>query len=693
MRRGTLRSDLVRLKLSTDSEDFDFYRIIPLLGAVITSKPDEFIWNKAYDIVTESTPPPRPVVSSLQQTPRLRNTSSFVNSTEHRKYMDAMLRDELGPLYVGIPSFHETIFGGVPDLEISSKAVFKKCTEGDNPLFCNGWSEWPADANQGDVLTWIAQLSEQFAKFAEGNGLKPKCQRRPLAQPDKPLQGSIADRKLDVGFVSDSRAGKDSRCHWSQILIPGELKSNPSADIASKAWLDLGRYVREVLAAQDTRHFVLGFTLCGSFMRVWEFDRLGGIASERFDINRDALQFISTILGFLWMDEEQLGFDPAIIVEEGRRYIDIDRNGYRERLVIDELMKRAPCIAGRATTCWKAYRKGDLQTPLVIKDSWQYLERDEEGELLREAAEKGVVNAARYYHHETVLIRGKNDDIRSNIRKGLDITKAENYRIGSLVLPRKGQSSCNISRKRSSDCTNAPLPPTKRPCSSSPTKAGSNALSNRVRRRVILRDYGKAIYKASSPTALLAALEDCIEGYESLHKRAGILHCDISPNNLLFNKEGGFLIDLDLAIREGRMEPSGAWGKTGTRAFMAIGVLLGEKHSFMHDLESFFWVLFWICIHYKGPHEWRVVPFFEKWNYADTKELAYIKKAIIDDERDFMESVEENFTQHYQPLIPCVNKLRRVVFPDGGRWGKEDRELYPRMKETLREARKDLTGI
>ena len=46
------------------------------------------------------------------------------------------------------------------------------------------------------------------------------------------------------------------------------------------------RYVREVFGAQETRRFVLGFTLCGSLMRVWEFDRLGGIASEQFDINK-----------------------------------------------------------------------------------------------------------------------------------------------------------------------------------------------------------------------------------------------------------------------------------------------------------------------------------------------------------------------------------------------------------------------
>ena len=69
---------------------------------------------------------------------------------------------------------------------------------------------------------------------------------------------------MDIGFVDDPEAGKDSRCRWSQILVPGELKSNPSADTASKAWFDLGRYAREVLAAKDTRRFVLGFTICGS---------------------------------------------------------------------------------------------------------------------------------------------------------------------------------------------------------------------------------------------------------------------------------------------------------------------------------------------------------------------------------------------------------------------------------------------
>jgi len=79
-----------------------------------------------------------------------------------------------------------------------------------------------------------------------------------------------------------------------------------------------------------------------------------------------------------------------------------------------------------------------------------------------------VVNVARYYYHEIVYIGGKEDNIYNNVYKGLDITRATNYKLKDLIMPlklarvqiniRKGQSS---SRKRSSSYS-APLPPSKR---------------------------------------------------------------------------------------------------------------------------------------------------------------------------------------------------------------------------------------
>lgn len=232
---GTLRSDFLRLELSADSDDFDIDRIKPLLNAVLSNKADEFNWDEVYRAVTESTPPPRPI-SSVQETPWLRNTSSFANSSEYRKGVDIVLKEELGSMYVGVLSFHEKFFGGVADLDTISQPIFKRCLKGDNPQYSEGrWRGWPQDAKQEDVLSFIAQLSDDLAKFAEDYKPIPTHPRGPLAQPNKPIQGSTAERKLHIGFVNDPKAGKDSRCHWSQILVPGELKSNPSANTASKA--------------------------------------------------------------------------------------------------------------------------------------------------------------------------------------------------------------------------------------------------------------------------------------------------------------------------------------------------------------------------------------------------------------------------------------------------------------------------
>ncbi|OJD24048.1 hypothetical protein ACJ73_04598, partial [Blastomyces percursus] len=364
----------------------------------------------------------------------------------YRKHVDTILKEELGDLHADIPGFFETYFGNISGLDSTTRAVLDKCKEGDRPLYNEekGWRDWPKHAVEKEVLKWLADVIGELVQFAEAHDPAQKIDRRPLAQPTRPLEGSVATRKLDIGFVSDTSATEDSICRWSQILIPGELKNDPKYDSPSRAWLDLGRYAREVLAAQDSRRFVLGFTLCGPFLRLWEFDRLGGIASESLDINTDGFQFITIILGFLLMSPEQLGFDPTIITIGDKRCIEVEKDGRKERLVIDDVIGRARCIAGRATTCWKVHREDDPQTPLVVKDSWQYPERDEEGELLREATESSVTNVARYYHHETVRINGKSDDILG-IRRGLSIPRLKS-RQGS-VKPTTSRSRSRRGRK------------------------------------------------------------------------------------------------------------------------------------------------------------------------------------------------------------------------------------------------------
>ncbi|KIW36525.1 uncharacterized protein PV06_11236 [Exophiala oligosperma] len=187
--RGSFSGDLSRFYAQIDSEQFDANSIIPLLRDVINGAPDKTLFAKAYATLTESTPPPCPTI---------------VNSSEQRQYMDDLLKEEMGPLYVGIPGFYETFYGKIPDLEENAVAMFDK---------------------------------------------SPISTRGPLIRPNKALEGSRANRKPDIGFVDDLNAAEDAVYHWSQILVPEELKSNPAFDMATKTWFDLARYVREVLAA------------------------------------------------------------------------------------------------------------------------------------------------------------------------------------------------------------------------------------------------------------------------------------------------------------------------------------------------------------------------------------------------------------------------------------------------------------
>jgi len=46
--------------------------------------------------------------------------------------------EELGPLYIGIPSIYKVFFRGVEGLKEVSATIFKKYKEGDNLLYAEG---------------------------------------------------------------------------------------------------------------------------------------------------------------------------------------------------------------------------------------------------------------------------------------------------------------------------------------------------------------------------------------------------------------------------------------------------------------------------------------------------------------------------------------------------------------------------
>lgn len=160
---------------------------------------------------------------------------------------------------------------------------------------------------------------------------------------------------------------------------------------------------------------------------------------------------------------------------------------------------------------------------------------------------------------------------------------------------------------------------------------------------------------------------DCETAHQNLYSKAGILHRDISLNNLMVDPSvptSGVLIDLDMAAQ---VKPHS--GKplevvpilTGTTPFLAID-LLGDtppsKAYYRHDLESFLYVLGWISVTYnlgvKQPSD-----HFAAWcsgSWADIAEhkLHWLSLPCTD-----------NATEQFAPLQPTWLLGLRKLFHDG----------------------------
>jgi len=54
---------------------------------------------------------------------------------KYRKYIDYILKEELGPFYIGIPNLYNTFFKRVEGFKEVSVVLFKKYKKGDNLLY------------------------------------------------------------------------------------------------------------------------------------------------------------------------------------------------------------------------------------------------------------------------------------------------------------------------------------------------------------------------------------------------------------------------------------------------------------------------------------------------------------------------------------------------------------------------------
>ena len=395
------------------------------------------------------------------------------------------------------------------------------------------------------------------------------------------LKGIAAKRRIDICLHVGAGGAKDA----DKVLIAGEHKSKRTELIQKEAIVQVGGYVGEILGAQPFRHHMPAFTLLQDHMRIWIFDRLGCYGSKEFRIavnDSELFAFVEIMLALTTMSYAQLGYDKDVFADPQCSLmwtplssLPAGITGYvilgKERYSLREVIFIRPGLVCRGTICFTASLEGQEDVAFIFKTFWRSRTNSSEGELLGSVQKcPSVINLARMRSYdEPLTINRERWDSRST---GRVLTLNNRPEEEKLVF-------------------------------------GSNRGPDvRVFSRLILEDRGHPLKEVETPLELFRSVLDAFRGHKTLYFNGGVLHRDISQSNILLRPRDdtsgyGFLIDLDYAVRidNRTFEPtsSGANHRTGTLPFMAIGILRCEdmRHLYAHDVESFVYVLLWICLY------------------------------------------------------------------------------------------------
>lgn len=351
------------------------------------------------------------------------------------------------------------------------------------------------------------------------------------------------------------------------------------------------------------------------------------------------------------MTDEQLGTLQRIKTDEEGSYITLENvaNSNLAKLYLES--QSIACregLVGTGTTCYLARPSGSNRWNYVLKFKWRWARHRPEDELLRLAQEKCGRCAISLDHYEEIESTAK---LRAGLRWG---------------------THARFSSEQHADSRRRGVEGLRQPTGLADyTEKTDNYFQNRILTCVVTSPAGRPLETFRSLLELLRVFRDAVQCHRSLYLDAKILHRDISAGNMIIldNQQGGakgMLIDLDVAIHLGT-ELDRALGITGTRPFMAIGVLKGHQNTCRHDLEAFFYVFLWTIITNRAddpPEASRL----RQWSKGTWDELAARKSR--DMACDGFEGILGEFALEFHPLKPLAERLRGIFFPlrEGTMW-------------------------
>ncbi|KAM3509002.1 hypothetical protein MY11210_006497 [Beauveria gryllotalpidicola] len=697
--RDSLFSDLGIIRSRLKKGDFECKHFRPLSHLVIKHAPDADIWAAVVALIraiSHSTPPPSLPPSS--DTPITHSSSSQQGSEQTRKKIEDGVFEEIRHCtHRAVGGFHEKYFEG-KKWNRRAKQIWEAARShySDND---KRWIRLPDAATEDEACDWWLGLQQELLANERAAYLR--------STEDDRVGGATTQRQLDLFVKQRSDEALNAKHDWRHVLVVGELKKS---DQKNKAlWLQIGSAVRNVFASQPTRLFVPAFTLTGTEMETWIFDRSGPYSGATFDVHEEPEKFIQVMCGYLMMSNKELGLDTITKEKDGMLFVTLPveargKKRKRELKLNPNPIALQRAIVCRGTSCFLAKPTGAAKYDRVVKFSWTSSMRPPEADLLRKANERGVKGLAKvvgYHEQVTSISRLREGLIFSTPHKFRGVPRSANTSFSQSQFPSSRSfsefhglsiASSGLGKRKSIDGGSQASKRFRSNSQLAEAKHGEDGITypvqepegtsliqqdrdlpydNRIFRVLAISPAGRSISQFKSVAELLEGLRDAIKVHRSLFMDGKILHRDISENNVILTDPGqadglkGMLIDLDLAKEEGT-GPSGARRRTGTMEFMAIEVLLGISHTYRHDLEAFFYVLIWLC----ARRGWALAGAskrlskkskLSRWYTGDYEDIAQNKRGDMD--RNGLELILREFPQGFDCVKPLCRTLRDILFP------------------------------
>ncbi|KAJ2883445.1 hypothetical protein FB639_002173, partial [Coemansia asiatica] len=470
--------------------------------------------------------------------------------------------------------------------------------------------------------------------------------------------------KQDSDIEVEESCSYDSYAHLEYTGTLCIIETNPEESEQWEAYAQAHVNACNIYTCQHNRQFVWALTVCGSVLRICLFTNDKMFVSDALDLSRKGGR--SSLVEFIarasFCNEYHLGYDPTIRYNKDidKWQVDIFSDGKAEpkTLILDSVLHIATRTTGRHTRCFIC-TDPDSNEQLLVKDAWA--EETKRPELAEVDGDEDTA---------AVSIEFKRDEVSLLKEVHEVLGKEEMFKRCYPVLKYGGVVRQNLTNSQSSAIIDTTY--------SAFAKIGpvlqSDQVPYRVHKRMASTPIASSLRNLCSVDEYIVVMADAMITLWYIAKNCGILHRDISSNNIMFTRDEdgtvrGFLNDFDCAIKTS-VDRIPRTTMTGTLPFMSICNLEDRQidQTILNDLESCIYHMCWFGIEgVCSSHERNAVNDYQThlggWRIGSPKKVAEEKISHMDSDRSFRNRVTSLFIgadkceTHEDEHVDCKYKL------------------------------------